>query len=332
MDFRYDFSNGRADMIYDSTEGESLDLLTWNMMKNLPESFCLLKTKMEKKDYGYSFRYDISGAINMMAWMEMADSMEKEAMLRRIRYAVDELKQWYIPKEELILEQQYLYVDDRTGEVLFICIPLKKEEVKERKIQEPYIVETRKDISINAACTEKGCGAPLPEIPPVPESPGFFEERNFWEKKKEEPMLTEEDIFSSISDTGIPVGLVAPEEKTVLLDPGDEEGTVLLNTHQMLRATLVRLKTQEKFFIEKSPCRIGKKISDVEICVQNNPALSRIHCIIRYLSGFYYLEDCRSSNFTYVDGKQVIPGESVKLTDSCRIQMADEEFIFYENK
>ena len=33
MEFRYDFSDGRSDMIYDSVEGESLDVLTVRMIR-----------------------------------------------------------------------------------------------------------------------------------------------------------------------------------------------------------------------------------------------------------------------------------------------------------
>lgn len=386
MEFRYDFSDGRSDMIYDSVEGESLDVLTVRMIREADGPSCLLKMEVEEREWGYSFRYDISGVTNMMAWQEMVIPEEKEAMIQKIQRAVTELKQWYIPREELVLEQQYLYVDDMTGEVRLLCIPLKRESSSVQMPSAGLQSEIPPVTTIPPIPPQQEV-PPVESLPPIPPTPDDFDlfgeieetgkkRKGFWERKrgkkaarKEEkpenivqqgkqemqgeipptvpdiPPVPEEissipPVGQSVQETIFPfpeyTSPVSPyvseeqEERTMLLNQGGDEGTVLLNTQPVLSASLLRVRTQEQFSIYKNVCKIGKKASETDICISNNPALSRVHCTIRYLAGFYYLEDCHSSNFTYVDGKQAIPGEPIKLTDFCRIQMADEEFIFRE--
>lgn len=354
MEFRYDFSDGRSDMIYDSVEGESLDVLTVRMIQEADGPSCLLKMEAEEREWGYSFRYDISGVTNMMAWQEMVVPEEKEAMIKKIQRAVTELKQWYIPREELVLEQQYLYVDDMTGEVRLLCIPLKRESSSVQMPSAGLQSEIPPVTTIPPIPPQQEV-PPVESLPPIPPTPDDFDlfgeieetgkkRKGFWERKREKKAARKEEkpenITQPVQETIFPfpqyTSPVSPyvpeeqEERTMLLNQGGDEGTVLLNTQPVLSASLLRVRTQEQFSIYKNVCKIGKKASETDICISNNPALSRVHCTIRYLAGFYYLEDCHSSNFTYVDGKQAIPGEPIKLTDSCRIQMADEEFIFRE--
>lgn len=66
----------------------------------------------------------------------------------------------------------------------------------------------------------------------------------------------------------------------------------------------------------------------MDICIRNNPTISREHCVIRFKDGEYFLEDSGSTNYTYVDGIRVLPGTLKKLEDSCEIRMSDETFIF----
>lgn len=386
MEFRYDFSDGRSDMIYDSVEGESLDVLTVRMIREADGPSCLLKMEVEEREWGYSFRYDISGVTNMMAWQEMVVPEEKEAMIPKIQRAVTELKQWYIPREELVLEQQYLYVDDMTGEVRLLCIPLKRESSSVQMPSAGLQSEIPPVTTIPPIPPQQEV-PPVESLPPIPPTPDDFDlfgeieetgkkRKGFWERKREKKAARKEEkpenivqqgkqemqgeipptvpdippvpeeissippVGQSVQETIFPfpeyTSPVSPyvseeqEERTMLLNQGGDEGTVLLNTQPVLSASLLRVRTQEQFSIYKNVCKIGKKASETDICISNNPALSRVHCTIRYLAGFYYLEDCHSSNFTYVDGKRAIPGEPIKLKDSCRIQMADEEFIFRE--
>ena len=65
-----------------------------------------------------------------------------------------------------------------------------------------------------------------------------------------------------------------------------------------------------------------------DICIRNNPTISREHCAIYFEEGEYYLEDKGSSNYTYLNGNRVMPGKKELLEDGDEIRMSDEEFIF----
>ena len=75
-------------------------------------------------------------------------------------------------------------------------------------------------------------------------------------------------------------------------------------------------------------CKIGKRALMTDICIRNNPTVSREHCVIRFHDGEYYIEDMDSSNYTYLNGIRVMPGHPKKLQEEDRIRLSDEEFIF----
>ena len=112
----------------------------------------------------------------MMAWQEMGIPEEKEAMIQKIQRAVTELKQWYIPREELVLEQQYLYVDDMTGEVRLLCIPLKRES---SSVQMPSagLQSEIPPVTTMPPIPPQQEVPPVESLPPIPPTPDDFERK-----------------------------------------------------------------------------------------------------------------------------------------------------------
>lgn len=115
---------------------------------------------------------------------------------------------------------------------------------------------------------------------------------------------------------------------TVILRDDGNEGTVLLKARMKPDAVLIRVQTQERFRITTENCKIGKRALMVDICIRNNPTISREHCEIHFKEGEYYLEDKDSSNYTYLNGNRAQPGEELLLDDGDQIRISDEEFIF----
>ena len=115
---------------------------------------------------------------------------------------------------------------------------------------------------------------------------------------------------------------------TVILRDDGNEGTVLLKARMKPDAVLIRAQTQERFRITTENCKIGKRALMVDICIRNNPTISREHCEIHFKEGEYYLEDKDSSNYTYLNGNRAQPGEELLLDDGDQIRISDEEFIF----
>lgn len=438
MDFKYDFSNGNSNILYYSDQGQILDEATWYTIlqnRNIP---FLLPVEMKETGIGYCFSYDLSGVTNMIAWKSEAVPEEARWMDRQLNEALVELRRYQIPETELVLTEKYLYVDDRTGNVRFLCIPLKNQEAaptKERpreteKLQpmippvpqddvvfEDFGMESTKKRGFfgRRKAKKKAAGFMEPELPPeytekiplkgaeprIEQAKELYDHAEpIFERTEEpykhvepmldhmeepynrvEPMLESPDPLynrsvlmydrtdvaynrtdAAYESTEAPHNRVTsplyerersewqeePKEQksyftpystqeneedddgTRLLVNDGDEGTVLLNMSPALTGRLVRVQTQEQFRLNRRTCKVGKKSAVADVWLKNNPAFSREHCIISYTAGAYYLEDCNSTNFTLLEGKRVMPGEPVKLFDNCRIQLADEEFIFYE--
>ena len=114
--------------------------------------------------------------------------------------------------------------------------------------------------------------------------------------------------------------------ETVLLNEGSGETTLLSETNQVM-AVLVKTKTGEKITIGKREFKIGKERSKVDYCITNN-SVSRIHAIITFENGDYYIKDNNSTNYTYVNGEAIAASQKIKLNNGDRVKFSDEEFQF----
>ena len=91
---------------------------------------------------------------------------------------------------------------------------------------------------------------------------------------------------------------------------------------------LLRKAHGEMIYIQREEFHIGKSVKNMDYVVKDNPAVSRSHCTIYMRNGVYYIHDNKSTNHTYVNGKQVDLAEDVLLTHNASVVMGDEEFIF----
>ena len=91
---------------------------------------------------------------------------------------------------------------------------------------------------------------------------------------------------------------------------------------------LIRETTEERTMITKNVFKIGKANRGVDYHVSGNGAISRQHAIITKKDDGYYIKDNKSTNHTYVNGKELEDGEEVLLSNNTRIRLGDEEFLF----
>lgn len=140
----------------------------------------------------------------------------------------------------------------------------------------------------------------------------------FFHRKKREALLVAEQRESYHAEKRAEVLLPAeevPEEKTVLLSvTGEREEAQLLNE-----------QTGEVVYLTKFPFYIGSvgKYADY---VLNQSGVSRIHCCINKKEEEYLLSDLNSTNGTYLDGKEVLPGKEELLWSGAVLRVARTEF------
>ena len=125
--------------------------------------------------------------------------------------------------------------------------------------------------------------------------------------------------------------LVADEEASYTANNGhfsleEDERTVLLSALQKpLGPELICEQTGERIPLRKFPFYIGsaKEFADF---VQTAEGVSRIHCCINKRENNYYLSDLNSTNGTYLNGKEVVPGKEVLLSANDELKICSQDF------
>ncbi len=97
---------------------------------------------------------------------------------------------------------------------------------------------------------------------------------------------------------------------------------------QLCNAYISRLKTAEKMSITSDSFRIGKDPHNTEYCIRDNSAISRCHALIKRINGKWYISDLKSTNKTYINGREIPPYVDIELYDGISIRLADESFAF----
>lgn len=117
--------------------------------------------------------------------------------------------------------------------------------------------------------------------------------------------------------------------ETSVLGEGRGETTVL-NAAQT-SAYMIRRKTNEKVMVSGPSFTVGKERSRVNYCISDNTSVSRCHARITRKGAQYFVSDMNSTNFTFVNGIKVMPGQEVQLNNGDTIRFADEDFEFHAN-
>ena len=149
-----------------------------------------------------------------------------------------------------------------------------------------------------------------------------------------EPKPVEVPVANKASD------VKKEEQGTVLIQPEDDIKPGMLMGQNGLVGQLgtkpiphiVRKKTGEIINITKTDFAIGKSKTKADYAIEDNSAISRVHCIIVQRDGVNYIMDNGSTNHTYVNGVELQPGKEVLLKNRTVIQMGDEEFTFLLRK
>ena len=116
--------------------------------------------------------------------------------------------------------------------------------------------------------------------------------------------------------------------ETSVLGEGRGETTVLGASAQSA-AYMIRKKTNERVVISAPSFTIGKERSRVNYCISDNASVSRCHARISRKGSQYFVADMNSTNFTFVNGVKVVPGQEVALKDNDTVRFADEDFEFH---
>lgn len=94
------------------------------------------------------------------------------------------------------------------------------------------------------------------------------------------------------------------------------------------RATLLRVKTNESFTINKPIFKIGSNPEICDVVIRDNSFISRNHANIITNKSRFFIIDRKSTNNTFLNG-MILPSEvEIDIVSGSKIKLADEEFIF----
>lgn len=113
-------------------------------------------------------------------------------------------------------------------------------------------------------------------------------------------------------------------------DSGAGNATTVLNAASIpqVRAFLIRKKNGDRRYVEGIEFSVGKDMSKVNLCINDNEAISRCHMKVVKRGTNYYAVDLGSTNHTYLNGEYIAPQEEHLLQNGDVIMLADEEFLF----
>ncbi|MDE5778022.1 MAG: trypsin-like peptidase domain-containing protein [Lachnospiraceae bacterium] len=113
-------------------------------------------------------------------------------------------------------------------------------------------------------------------------------------------------------------------------DSGAGNATTVLNVASIpqVRAFLIRKKNGDSRYVEGIEFTVGKDKAKVNLCINDNDAISRCHMKVVKRGINYYAVDLGSTNHTYLNGDYIAPQEEHLLQSGDVIMLADEEFLF----
>ncbi|MBQ3543642.1 MAG: FHA domain-containing protein [Lachnospiraceae bacterium] len=288
-------------------------------------------------------------------------------LIRDIINALDELRNSFICESDVLLKKEYIYIEKETKTIKFIGVPVilekydtvydlildllgnikwKKSENKSylnviakfilnRDKSYSEIIDKINDIvkspveylkinnieyvdSINSSRVSSGFSeVSAPPIPPIVSGKTSFIPPKIQSKKSE---IIRKNTISDI---------IEPKENIRKDEDMIGETTVLGVTNQPeIFPVMIRLRNNDRVIINKDIFLIGKEQTQVDYCISDNSAISRVHAKIICKNGEIFIKDNNSTNHIFVNGMLIDRDTEVRLSNGAKIRLGNEEFEF----
>lgn len=201
MGFSFGRSGRKQVLIYQADKGYELDEDIYYMLREDQLADYILPFESTIKKNSCRLEYDITACINMRAWLAECSPAEQERTQNIMERARRFLVETGVPEEMLVNEVKYTYINQETGQVQLVCIPLKEKAVKEKRGLGLF--------GRKAARKEEPLDLPpLPDAVPVPsDDGGMFEDYGRVEKRSQEEVNSswEEETFVDTDEIEEPI-------------------------------------------------------------------------------------------------------------------------------
>lgn len=231
-----------------------------------------------------------------------SDSLNlEEKLLEEYEQIVLKLENYMIPKEELVLNFFYSFIDPEEGSLVLPVVPTDYAHFVSHSIFE---------FKSCVHCTTLEATAIAPKEAKVKEKPAKKEKVKKVKPKKENKFF--EKIVNALESSG----------KDDLFDfPID--GALPEGVH-----VIAVRSTGAEYPLMFGPDLIGRDENKCSIAFPGNSAMEAEHCSITLARGKYYLADLNSESGTLLNGMKIEPGKTYELSSADLITVAGEELVF----
>lgn len=162
--------------------------------------------------------------------------------------------------------------------------------------------------------------------------PGIVIEVRKYHKRKEskEQSLFHDEVPDSMSSKNDYNSIFAGMEPDIMKNEPDYGKTVLLSSDRKIAENILIEKkhgTETEHLIETFPYMIGKQ-KDLANLILNDVSVSRIHARLTTEAGQVYVEDCNSTNGTYVNGVLLEKGEKIPIDIDDEIRIGRVTLVY----
>lgn len=293
---------------------------------------------------GIKGEYSISDCLSFVDYFsEHPGRDEVFPFLQKILFSYKALSMRFLTESDVLLKKEYVYIDRESLTVRFIGAP---EILNEDNTLQGLFTDILEQTSWDEHEETTYVNA-LQSV--LNQKPGIDELLDAIKVVMAEPVtyktIAEE---KTIGDAGLTYGELkspvppapvyeephppAPATPAFATDPFGAafgETTVLgIGSQPMVFPILIRIKTKEKIIINKNNFLIGKDARQVDYCVFDNSAVSRVHARIISRNGEFFIADIHSTNHVFVNGMMIDPASEVRLSHGSRVRLGDEDFEF----
>ncbi len=316
-------------------------------------------------------RYSVTGRKALTAMFQSLPIREwhLKKILNSLVEAVESAKEYMLCEDNFVLLSEHVYVDISEYTAEFIYLPGYMHPLKESMesfleyllnridYDDKAAVELIYDCYILVLKEEGGIGALKERLESKKAEATIKNEKTYVQQKEElksdeinswESLEDESDEEEAISFSEWFKGLfrkknisstkpvVAEEEEIYEMKPASvpqvEQGTVFL-AKKKVGATpyLFSIADGSVVRLDKTPFCIGSIRGQTGYTLSEE-GVSRLHARLYSENGEWFLEDLNSTNGTFVNEQEVLPGRSCALFNNDKLRFAGCEFLFKDGK
>ena len=293
---------------------------------NNGEFASILQVQPEKKGFGGGrLHYALDGLVTLQDYL--LEPVDKELffkLISSILSAVQSINDAVYNVGSLLLDADYIFVDPENGKALLVYIPIAGYDCE---TDLPQLLQSLLSFCSFDQNEDTQYVQRYIEILSNGAAFSVFAMEQYVQDLEKEISRANRPKLCPACGKQIPPPFGFCPDCGVALVETDAEDTSVPVTVQDQEAFLFRERTGEWSCVDKL-LRLGKSRMKNDYCIADVSTISRNHAVIEWCDGNWYLTDLKSTNGTFINGREIPQETKVMLSTNDRVRLANEDFIF----